>query len=377
MHILAFWITNLTQLLFYVKKDTGLIIVTAEQQLNISELVSETYTMIIQDTEKRLHKILGPSMLEHEEIPGMDQVDFADDWQRFFRKGTKRSVTVTHDGGIQPAVSPQAVTGLLSSTLFVLQSYDVHPIIVVQVMAQLFHFISCELFNCILSNKRLLCRSKAMQVRMNFSHLEDWIAANRLPSHLVSYLNPTIQLLQLLQCLTQLRDLMDFINTTKGFDALNTPQVKRCVISYRYEVDEPKLPEEIEKYAIQCAEDTVRYRQRKQSTNKNHSPAATLSKMTRRQSIGLTNNNNRASLVVESSISSPIKKSIEEDYYKQEEDEDKDDIKETKDAKFMLPFSVPTTAHMMDKHQDNPPRQTIPIIPDEWMDKLDKQKPVL
>lgn len=365
----------MTQLLFYLKKDTGLVIVTAEQQLHISELVSETYNMIIQDTEKRLIKVLGSAMLDHEEIPDMDQVDFTDDWHRFFRKSAKRSVTVAPDGGMHSAVSPQSVTSLLSSTLFVLQSYDVHPIIVIQAMAQFFHFISCELFNRILTNKKLLCRSKAMQVRMNFSHLEDWIAVNRLPNHLLSYLNPTIQLLQLLQCLTQLRDLVDFINTTKEFDALNTPQVKRCVISYRYEVNEPKLPEEIEKYAIQCAEDTVRYKQRKQSMDKARPPVSRNTKLARRQSmsqyLGLTSR----TPIVEPSTSSPIKKNIvEEDLHQQDDDDDKD-IKEIKDSKFMLPFSVPTTAHMMDKHQDNQPRQMIPIIPEEWMDKLDEQKP--
>ncbi|KAI9483649.1 MAG: hypothetical protein EXX96DRAFT_520130 [Benjaminiella poitrasii] len=352
IHVLAFWITNLTQLLFYLKKDTGLVVATAEQQLNLSELISETYNLIIQDTERRLLKVLGLAILDHESIPGMDEVDFTDDWQRFFRKSIRRSVFIAPDGGIaaqQTTVSPQSVTSILSSTLYVLQSYDVHPIIIIQAMAQFFHFISCEVFNRILTNKKMLCRSKAMQIRMNFSHLEDWISSKRLPSHLLNYFNPTIQLLQLLQCLTQLKDLVDFINTTKKFDALNTAQVKRCVTSYRYEVNEQRIPEEIEKYAMQCAEDIVRHKQRKQSMDKPHV-------------LAMAHHEN-----------------IDNEY---DDDDDEKDMKETRDSKFLLPFSVPTTAHMItftsnhwDKtNEEHHPRLITPFIPEEWMHKLDKQQ---
>ncbi|ORZ11846.1 DIL domain-domain-containing protein [Absidia repens] len=253
--------------------------------------------ILINDTNRRIEKVLGPAMLEHDEIPGMDQVKFTDDWQRFFRRNSRRSMVVPSGGALatqikrqtsQPTnainttttsvttdsagtatktsinnsnVSPESITSLLSSTLFVLQSYDVHPAIVIQALAQFFHYMSCELFNRILTNKKLLCRSKAMQIRMNVSQLEDWISTNNMPASLSSYMTPITQLLQLLQCLTQLTDLVSFINTAKAFDVLNALQVKRCVTNYRYEVNEPRLPEEIEKYAMQLAEDTVRHQQ--------------------------------------------------------------------------------------------------------------------
>lgn len=366
-------------------------VATAMEQLRLSELISETYSMIIQDTEKRLFKILGPAMLDHEEIPGMDQVDFTDDWGRFFRKTARHSVIVAPDGGVAVQHStPQSITSLLSSTLFVLQSYDVHPIIIVQALAQFFHFISCELFNRMLTNKKMLCRSKALQVRMNFSHLEDWISVNRLPNHLLSYLNPSIQLLQLLQCLTQLKDLVDFINTSKKFDALNAPQVKRCVISYRYEVNEQRIPEEIEKYAMQCAEDTVRHKQkRKQSMDKSRTLPLSRTQsqsMSRRQSMSQYLGLSRS--VPSTPISEQLPTLYDEPTSQIDEDadhhdEDEKDIKETKDSRFMLPFSIPTTAHMIstssshwDKSNEdsNHSRQIVPIIPESWMDKLDKQQ---
>ncbi|OBZ87085.1 Dilute domain-containing protein C25B8.08 [Choanephora cucurbitarum] len=360
-----------------VKKDTGLIAATAEQQLNLSESISEVYNLMIQDTEKRLGKLL-PALLDHEEIPGINQVDFADDWHRFFRKNARQSMMVSLDSTVTPptsAISPQSITGLLSSILFVFHSYDVHPIIVVQSLAQFFHYLSCEIFNRILTNKKLLCRSRAMQVRMNFSHLEDWVSINRLPNSLLAYLNPTIQLLQLLQCVTHLRELMDFINTTREFDTLNAIQIKRCVLSYRYEVDEDHIPEEIEKYAMQCAEDTVRHKLRKarQSIIMTPSRSDSIPTAAKRQSmsqfLGLYRNASSTS-VLEQSLEEQ-KHSLDDTIYEEDEDDSNSDINETRDSKFLLPFSIPTSAHMNNSfHEEN---HIIPIIPEEWMEKLDKQ----
>lgn len=453
---MAFWITNATQLLYYLKKDVGLVVATAEHQLRISELVSEIYNLIINDAERRLAKILTPSMLEHEQIPGMEDVNFADDWQRFFRRSSRRSVVVPPDGGLAVqmkrsssvlstnstmantnnsacaahAISPQSITSLLTSTLYVLQSYDVHPAIIVQALAQFFHYMSCELFNRILTNKKLLCRSKALQIRMNMSQIEDWITQEHLPSSLVSYLEPTNQLLQLLQCLTHLQDLVSFIHTVKKFDALNALQVKRCVTNYRYEVNEPRLPEEIEKYAIQLAEDTVRFKQARsieqlRKKKSNTAMARTQSVSLRRSpsrresvtnfvgsimsSVGITTSNSlpptlpseeeessssqqqeekkssesiqepekQASNAEAPSSSADNKRPSRSESSEDEEEERQTDVKETRDSKFMLPFSVPTTAHMVSITgwaPDNVKRQErmiSPVIPDEWMDKLD------
>lgn len=350
---MAFWINNLTRLLYYLKKDTGLVVMTAEQQLEISELISETYNMIVSDTEKRLHKLLG-AMTDHEELQ-VDPIDFTDDWHRFFRSSTSSSSnnrkSTEHHRSIT-VVSPQSITSLLSSTLFVLQSYNVHPIIYIQALAQFFHYISCELFNRILTNKKLLCRSKAMQIRMNISHLEDWISINKLPHHLVTYLNPSIQLLQLLQCITQLTDLVDFINTVKTFDVLNPSQVKRCVVSYRYEVNEIRIPEEVEKYALQCVEDIVRHKQQRVAA----AAAASSSRSN-------TMIHNKGTSLSRSSSSTIV---VEPLPVLHDEPDDVDDTKETKDTKFMLPFSVPTT-YMIHENME----AMVPTIPEKWLEKLD------
>lgn len=379
--------TNLTQLLHYLKKDTGLIVATVDHQLILSELISETYTALVSDTEHRMAKILVLAMLEHNEIPGMDEVNFTDDWQRFFfRKGSRRSmVCPPTEGSLQikrhsvhttaatskesGTLSPHSITSLLSSTLFVLRSYDVHPTIITQVLAQFFHYLSSELFNRILTTKKLLCRSRAMQIRMNLSVIEDWVSDNHVPGPLVSYLAPTTQLLQLLQCLTQLTDFVSFINTVKTFDVLNALQIKRCVMNYRYEVNEPRLPDEVVKYAMQLVQDTVRLHQSSIGLSRQSSSSSSTSRQSRRESrmgvfmssIRITTDSPTTHIDSDDLPASPIDLDADDD------DEEHDTtIKETKDATHMLPFSVPISTHQ---------RCLVPIIPEDWMNLLDKEPP--
>ncbi|KAI9299985.1 DIL domain-containing protein [Cunninghamella echinulata] len=332
IHTLAFWIANLSQLLYYLKKDTGLVVATAVQQLEISELISETYVLLIVDSEKRMDKILEPSILDYGSNDS-ESIEFADDWQRFFRRrhssrrqsslmSTQSSSSSAHspsnnnnytdnipslaqvaqeyqqsDTTTSPfhhyrlstdttyssfqqqqqpvpsspsslfsasscTLSPHSITSLLSSILYVLQSYEVHPDIIKQAFSQFFHFMSSHLFNQILDNKKYMCRSKAMDIRMNMCTIENWVRDQQELFHpLISYFMPLIQLLQLLQCISHIDDLDTFKNTLTMFELLNPLQIKRCVLYYRYEVDERRLPDDIEKYVTQLAKHTLNQQQ--------------------------------------------------------------------------------------------------------------------
>ncbi|KAI8332344.1 hypothetical protein BC941DRAFT_436389 [Chlamydoabsidia padenii] len=279
INVLTYWMTNFTQLLYYLKKDHGLVSVTAQCQLYLSEYISESYTLIIHEVQTRLSKLLEPGMLGYGVIPGMEDVNFADDWQRFFRRNNQQQqqtslpgvpTTVTAASSIDAsalgiAATPRTVISILSSTLETMQLNKVQPTITIQALAQLLHYISCDLFNHVLKNKKLLCRSKALQIRMNLSYIEDWVRQHHLPTRLLSYLTPTVQLLQLLQCLSQLEDIHSLMDTLAACDLLNALQVKRCVVKYRYEVGERRISEDIEQYVGQLAGDMVRYRQARQS----------------------------------------------------------------------------------------------------------------
>jgi hypothetical protein len=397
----------MTRLLYYLKKDAGLVVETAEYQLRLSELISETYNLIVNDVGKNITAILEPAMLEHDPILGMEDVNFSDDWQRFFRRSTSRRSTMDESAMQRTSSSistvstdvnvhhtPRSVTQILTYTLYVLQSYEIHSTIIIQALAQFFHTLSCELFNHILSKKKYLCRSKALQVRMNLSNIEDWIHNNNLPNSLVGYLNPTIQLLQLLQCVSQLSDVESFKSTIATFDTINPLQIKRCVSGYRYEINEPHLSEAIERYVYQCVDETIRYKQaRKQSRSfdrrKSGPPhvnpiqsQALRRSLSGRESMNQIMGSFMSSVGIVPTLSNVNNVTQEPLAHEENEEVEYKDINETKDARFMLPFFVPTTAQLSNINGWSQRKETkerillVPVITDEWMDKLDKNNQI-
>ncbi|CAJ0829907.1 13068_t:CDS:2 [Entrophospora sp. SA101] len=380
MTLLSFWISNCTLLLYYLKKDTGLVAATVEYQLRISELLHEIYVLLVRDAERRLDRVLEASMLEYDTIPGIDDVRFEGEW-RVFRTFVRRSrspqneyTTATSKGAslkrssststsklpsFRPSSprqrsipSPRNVTSLLSSTLFVLQTYGIHPMIVEQTLNQLFYFISCELFNKIISNKKYLCRSKAMQIRLNVSAIEDWVRTNNLSITLISHFKPLIQLLQLLMCWSQMTDFATLVQTTKELSLVNPAQLKRVSKNYRYEVNEPRITEECQQYILQLEEDTER-RKKRYSTESIRSDGSDTSSI-----IYLT-----VSPTVPECTNGPTSW------------DDEDELMEMKDSELLLPFAIPTSTEMLANYGNNGGKEKdnefIPVVPDEWMEKLD------
>ena len=121
MTILAFWISNATLLLYYLKKDPGLMLVTSQFQAQMAEQVHEIYILIIRDAERRMDKVLDAAMLDHETIPGFEDVHFQNEWN-FLRRKTKVDNQEPLEKRYRPPspkrraqVSPRNVTSLLSS----------------------------------------------------------------------------------------------------------------------------------------------------------------------------------------------------------------------------------------------------------------------
>ncbi|CAO3613744.1 unnamed protein product [Cunninghamella echinulata] len=421
IRLLTYWLTNFTQLLYYLKKDQGLVVSTASHQLKLSEMISETYTAMIHDVQSRLSKISAPALLgNYGLIPGIEDVHFADDWQRFFYNNSKRAISTTAN---DMTSTPRTMIHLLSSTCDILKSNQVQSTIIIQTMAQLLHFISCDLFNHVLTNKKLICRSKALQIRMNVSYIEDWLRNQTFHRVLSHYLTPCIQLLQLLQCISQLDSVQSLLDTMAACDTLNAFQVKRCIINYRYEVNELPISDQVTQYIIQLVDDMKQIRKLKNKNERRFS-ILTSEKLTRqyqsdigqRQTIDSyqTSNEKRKSeeggVALRRSISLSGKKRpesmyqvmgnfmsrsssnhsiIDADNKQQEQQHDIEDNKiniveieveeehmqETKDTKFLLPFKVPTMAHMTYHLQDDiNSKKSIPTIPDYWMDFLDQSQ---
>ncbi|ORX40447.1 DIL domain-domain-containing protein [Kockovaella imperatae] len=303
---LAFWAYNSSLLLHLLRSDEGLRRACQEMELldMMEELIHAIHVFIIRVTERRIDAVLDTALLDHETLEDFDDVRFEGDWNFFKsirgRKAPPKAVDVfgtpstdfvpsspslfgslqnvangspfksyrSHSSisdldsadssatAVAPPSKPLHVTRVLSAVLMVLQLYDINPIVTVQAFSQIFFWIASELFNRILARKKYICRSKAVQIKMNITVLQDWVRANGLPSRIATlHLEPVTQLLQWLQCSSQIRQFDTLIGTLQSLKALNPLQMRRAVRDYRYEVNEGKMTEECAQYLVQLQKD--------------------------------------------------------------------------------------------------------------------------
>lgn len=400
MTILAFWISNATLLLHYLKKDAGLAGSTSEFQLHLAELINEIFILIIRDAERRMDKVLDSAMLDHETIPGFEDIAFQDEWKLFKRKNQvkeepaeKRFRPPSPKQRAKPA--PRNVTSLLSSTLFVLDLYDIHSVITGQILAQLLYWLGAELFNRIMSNRRYLARTKAMQIRMNISILEDWARTNnRQAGHYENgsmtssgettidsarrHLAPVIQLLQWLQCFSSLGadDLEALVGTLQQLTRLIPQQLIHAVKHYRPEVGEKGLPKSAMKYLVNLQRETSLRKERQRSAAASPRPRAPDSA----PSTPAKSNNNDSTQSTPESQQKPITPNMLKSHVADEVVHEEDDAPENLllDPALMLPFSLPTSTDMLVSYgagfgglNRERERKYIPTVPPEFLAKLD------
>jgi hypothetical protein len=388
MTILAFWISNATLLLYYLKKDSGLVGATVGFQQQLSELISEIFVLIIRDAERRMDKVFDQAMLEHETIIGFEDVQFQHEWRLFKSKKKipdppleKRFRPPSPKQRAKPA--PRNITSLLSSTLFVLDLYDIHSVIISQVLGQLFYWLGSELFNRIMSNRKYLARTKAMQIRLNVSTLEDWARTNnRQPDHYDPgslapsgeptvddarrHLAPVIQLLQWLQCFSSLGEDFEALKSTiEQLPRLTPQQLLHATKNYRPEVGEKGLPKEAMKYLVNLNTDVLDKKKRQSAASLNVPSPAPPS----------TPPGNQPKL--EKSPPSPVTHNTLTNL---PINVDEDDAPEhlLMDPSFMLPFHLPTSTDMLisfgagigGMNQERAKRYW-PSVPPEFLEKLD------
>ncbi|KAI0418734.1 hypothetical protein F5X98DRAFT_362960 [Xylaria grammica] len=387
MTILAFWMSNATLLLHYLRKDAGLLEATTEFQAQLSELINEIFILIVRDAERRMDKVLDSALLDHETIPGLEDVTFQHEWKIFKRKKEvkiepleKRFRPPSPKQRAKPA--PRNVTSLLSSTLFVLDLYDIHSVITSQIISQLLYWLGAELFNRVMNNRKYLARTKAMQIRMNVSVLEDWARANnRKPEHYENgethasgettmeiarrHLAPIIQLLQWLQCFSSLDpdDLEALVGTLQQLKRLSPQQLIYAAKNYRLEVGEKGLPKSALKYLDAIQKEAAVRRDRRRTASP-MPPNSTPSTPVRSSHNGHETDTTR-------SVQGTPRIGL---------DDDDDDLPHgiNLDPSVMLPFSLPSVTDMLvsfgagfggvNRERE---RKYIPSIPPEFLEKLE------
>ncbi|KYK55253.1 DIL and Ankyrin domain containing protein [Drechmeria coniospora] len=395
MTILAFWISNATLLLHYLRKDAGLVEATADFQSQLTDLINEIFILIVRDAERRLDKVLDVGMLDHETIPGFEDITFQNEWKLFKRKTTvkeepleKRFRPPSPKQRAKP--SPRNVTSLLSSTLFVLDLYDVHSVITAQIVSQLVYWIGAELFNRIMSNRKYLARTKAMQIRMNISILEDWARTNnRQAEHYEGgetrssgdtttlaagrHLAPAIQLLQWLQCFSSLGpdDFEALVGTLQQLKRLTPQQLIHAATHYRPEVGEKGLPKSATEYLVAVQKETALKREQRMSRAVSP-PARTDADGEPATPTKAGASNGKAQQETPGSAAKPG--------HDGSDHEGEDDAPEhlLLDPSLMLPFTLPSVTDMLVSYgagfggvNRERERKYIPTVPPEFLEKLE------
>jgi hypothetical protein len=391
MTILAFWMSNATLLLHYLKKDAELVEATTEFQAQLAELINEIFILIVRDAERRLDKVLDVAMLDHETIPGFEDITFQNEWKLFKRRKEvkeepleKRLRPPSPKQRAKP--SPRNVTSLLSSTLFVLDLYDVHSVITAQIISQLIYWLGAELFNRIMSNRKYLARTKAMQIRMNISTLEDWARQNnRQPEHYEKgemkstgentvdaarrHLAPVIQLLQWLQCFSSLGadDLEALVGTLQQLRALSPQQLIHAATHYRPEVGEKGLPKSAMKYLAAIQKEVALRREKNRAAAAAAATAAASPPSTPGGKHVGSNGHGAAG-------GTPATPRPDDD----DGDEDDPPANLLLDPALMLPFTLPSATDMLVSYgagfggvNRERERKYIPTIPPEFLEKIE------
>ncbi|TFK92779.1 hypothetical protein K466DRAFT_539135 [Polyporus arcularius HHB13444] len=156
--------------------------------------------------------------------------------------------------------SPKDVISFITALHTLLTLSGINPALIVQFWSQVMYWTACETFNRVLTRKKYLCRSRAVQISANLGVIEEWIGSMELPKNIGSHFAPVHDLLMWLQTLSSISEFPNLIATIQTMKHLNPLQMRRAVRDYKYEVNEGRMTEECNQYLQQLQKDWERHR---------------------------------------------------------------------------------------------------------------------
>ncbi|KAF9044627.1 hypothetical protein BDZ89DRAFT_1059099 [Hymenopellis radicata] len=316
---LVFWLYNTTLWLHLMQCDTS--ISEACEMLGsfelIEEVINSVFVFVIRFAERRVDQLLDPALLDYSALGSdFESVQFESEWSilRPFTGKKKPTPAATNtlrappssppspgrpasptptQATISPSASkafsslrqsiargrsgstaqtplhslfpapppcPDDLVAFLTALHTLLTLSDINPALITQLWSQVMYWTSCEMFNRILTRKKYLCRSRAVQIGMNLSSIEEWVGAMSLPRGVQSHFAPVRELLNWLQCLSSITAFDNLVATIQTMKSLNPLQMRRAVRDYKYEVNEGRMTDECIQYLTQLQKDWERHR---------------------------------------------------------------------------------------------------------------------
>ncbi|CAL1695236.1 unnamed protein product [Somion occarium] len=318
---LVFWLYNLTVWLHLMKCDDDIreTCEALDSYTLIEEVLNSVFVFIIRIAERKIDTLLDAALLDYSPLSTeFESIQFESEWSflRTFGAGKKKAVSPgpippsasnksvapsspprassrppspppsalgnsfaslrqTFARGHRPSIStplqsffddtpappsPKDITSFMTALQTLLALSDINPAITTQFWSQVMYWTACETFNRILTRKKYICRSRALQINMNLSVLEEWIGKMGLPRGVGAHFAPVRDLLNWLQCLSSITEFPNLIATIQTMRNLNPLQMRRAVRDYKYEVNEGRMTEECIQYLAQLQKDWERHR---------------------------------------------------------------------------------------------------------------------
>ncbi|KIK05502.1 hypothetical protein K443DRAFT_675060 [Laccaria amethystina LaAM-08-1] len=159
-----------------------------------------------------------------------------------------------------PPPSPVDITSFLTALHTLLVLSDINPAFTTQLWSQVMYWTACEVFNRLITRKKYLCRSRAVQISANLAVLEEWIEEMGIPPGVQVHFSPVRDLLNWLQSLSSIVEFHDLVFTIQTMKNVNPLQMRRAVRDYKYEVNEGRMTDECVQYLTQLQKDWERRR---------------------------------------------------------------------------------------------------------------------
>ncbi|KAK4705503.1 myosin V, partial [Phenoliferia sp. Uapishka_3] len=137
---------------------------------DLDSLEYNIYHTWMQETKKRLHKMVIPALIESQSLPGFVT---SDSGGRLFNRLV--------GGNTAPAFSMDDILNLLNKVWKSLKSYYVEHSVVQQAVTELLKLIGVSSFNDLLMRRNFSSWKRAMQIQYNITRLEEWCKSHDMP----------------------------------------------------------------------------------------------------------------------------------------------------------------------------------------------------
>ncbi|SCZ93083.1 BZ3500_MvSof-1268-A1-R1_Chr6-2g08450 [Microbotryum saponariae] len=139
---------------------------------DLDSLEYNIYHTWMQETKKRLHRMVIPALIESQSLPGF-----------VTSEGSGRLFGRLVGGGAAstPAFSMDDILNLLNKVWKSLKSYYVEHSVVQQAVTELLKLIGVSSFNDLLMRRNFSSWKRAMQIQYNITRLEEWCKSHDMP----------------------------------------------------------------------------------------------------------------------------------------------------------------------------------------------------